>query len=166
MRATIAAARATWLLGVLLIVSIAVPLTPTSGGAQDDLSLAAENIVGGQVRLSWTWIEDERVDRYDIYWEKRDFDSVEGLEVRSTVLGTTFLVPDLEDGVRYHFAVTAVDVNGTVLVEDQDEAIPKIPDLKEVNYPNLMVALIITTLVFLFVLVKVPTWTKKRKGGA
>jgi hypothetical protein len=118
------------------------------------------------VRLSWTWLEDEMVDRYNIYWDTRDFDSVEGMEVRYEVRGNTFLVPDLEDGVGYHFAVTAVDVNGTVLAEGHDEATPKTPDLKEVNYPNLMVALIVTTSVFLFVLFKVPTWTKRTRGGA
>jgi hypothetical protein len=166
MRRTLATARTTWILGALLLVSLALPLAQTTEASSEDLSLTAENIVGGRVRLSWTYLEDERVDRYDIFWETKDFDSVEGMEARSSVLGNTLLVPDLEDGVRYHFAVAAVDVNGTVLVEDHDEATPKIPALKEVNYPNLMVALIVTTLFFLFALVKIPKWTKRHKGGA
>lgn len=166
---TFAGGRASWLLGVLLLTSALVPGTPVAGdGPGDgpgDLSLVAENRVDGNVRLSWTWLEDGRVDQYQVYWAAKRIDTLEGQEARSVVRGNTFLVPGLEDGVRYHFVVTAVDINGTVLAEDRAQAVPNVPDLKEVDYPSLMIALSLTTAVFVFALVKVPTWTGHGKGG-
>ena len=162
---TLTGGSASCLLGFLLLASGLVTSMPVAGDGPGDLSLTAESGVDGNVRLYWTWLEDGRVDHYEVYWAASEIDVLDGMEARSNVLGNTFLVRGLEDGVRYHFAVTAVDVNGTVLAEDRAEAVPSLPVLKEVNYPNLMVALLLATVVFVFALVKVPTWTGHGRGG-
>jgi hypothetical protein len=161
-----ASASTTALPALLVLMSLVVPACTVFADPSDDLALTAEHHVDGNVRLWWTWLDDDRVDHYNVYWEKKRFDSVSDREVRSEEHGTTYLVTDLEDGVPYHFAVAAVDSNGTVLAEDHQEAVPNVPVLKEVNYANLMVALLIATVVFVFVLIKIPTWTKRQKGGA
>ena len=136
----------------------------TAGGA-DDFSLTAENNFDGNVRLSWTWVDDIRVDHYNIYWDTEEFDSVEGKQVKSGEGGNTFMVLDLEDGEVHYFAVTAVNSTGFIIAEDYADAVPLLPHLKEINYWNLMAVFILTTIVFIYVIIKIPTWSKAKSGG-
>ena len=132
----------------------------------EDLKLKAERNVDGTVRLTWKFLEDPAVNHFNVYWDTEEFDSVEGMEIDAAVRGNTFSPPDLENDVRHYFAVTAVDDNGTILGEGFNDVIPREPHLKPLNYPVLMTAFILTLIVFIIVIMKVPAWTEEHKGGA
>jgi len=148
----------------LLVMSILLLGSgPVAGVA--DLNLSAERNVQGNVRLSWTYLKDPNVHHYEIFWDIEEIGSIEGAEPKATAKGNTYMPLDLEDGVRHHFVVTAVDGNGTVLVQDHIDAVPKKPHLKEVNFWNLMAVLLVTTGVFVLVILKVPAWVEEERGG-
>lgn len=149
---------------LFLLAVLVIGMGTVSG--MEDLKLKAERSLDGTVRLTWRYLEDPAVDRYVIYWDTEEFDVVGAMEPEATVRGNTFSPDDLENDVRYYFAVTAIDGNGTVLTEGFDDITPREPHLKVVNYPVLMVILILHVIVFILVLMKVPEWTEEIKGGA
>lgn len=148
----------------LAVLALFVMGLGTAGGA-GDFTLTADNNFDGNVRLTWTWVDDPQVDHYNIYWDTEEFDSVEGKQIKSAERGNTFMVLDLENGVEHYFAVTAVNSTGAIIAEDFADAVPKLPHLKEVKFWNLMAVFLLTTAIFAFVIIKIPTWTKSESGG-
>jgi len=96
------------------------------------------------------------VEFYSIFWASERFDSIEGMEANSIQRGTTFQVPDLEEDVRYYFAVAAKDANGTVIAEDYGSVVPTEPRLKVVNYWQLMTVALSVTALFIIGLLWIP----------
>lgn len=148
----------------LAVLALFVLGLGTAGGAED-FSLLAKNNYEGEVYLTWTPVDDPELNAYFIYWDTEEFDSVAGMEAKSAERGTSFIVLDLENGVEYFFAVTAMDSNQTILAQDFDNATPKLPHLKEINYWNLMAVFILTTIIFIYVIIKIPSWGKGKAGG-
>lgn len=108
------------------------------------------------VRLRWTMSDYSEVEAYSIFWASERFDSIDGMEANSIQRGTTFLVPDLEEDVRYYFAVAAGDANGTVIAEGYGSVVPTEPQLKEVNYWQLMTVALAVTALFIIGLLWIP----------
>jgi len=149
-----------------LLVLVMFVLSTSTAVAAEDFKLKAEREEDGNVRLIWTVHDDPALHHYNIYWEDDEFDSVSGLSPKAAETGTTYVPQDLENGVVLYFAVAAVDDNGTVLVQDFVEKAQREPHLKPINFPVLMGAFILTLIIFILVIMKVPAWTEEHKGGA
>ena len=156
----------------IVVTSIAIIATLVAGAGPptmaepNGLLLVADDNFDGNVRLTWVVDDISAVDRYEVYWDAEEFESVAGMEPRSTERGTSFMVLGLEERTRYYFGVTAVDRNGTVLAEAYDSAVPTVyrePPLKEVNYWALMTATTVVLAIFIMGLLAIPKM-RGRKG--
>ena len=151
---------------IVTIILLSTCVVPSTMAEPSDLLLVADDNFDGNVRLTWVIDDPIPVDRYEIYWSEKEFDSVAGMESRSTERGTIFMVLGLETKVRYYFAVTAIDGNGTILAEAYDSATPTVyeePPLKEVNYWALMTATTIVLALFIMGVFAIPKM-RGRKG--
>ena len=151
-----------------IVISIAAlfMLSIGAAGAAGDFKLTSEMNVDGTIRLTWTSLDDPALHHYNIYWDTEKFDVVKGDMPNAGETGTNYPPLDLENDVKHYFIVTAVDDNGTILAQDGADGTPLESHLKIVNYWNLMAVFWLTTIVFLYVVWKIPTWTKKHQGGA
>ncbi len=149
----------------LAVMAVLVGGMATTSAATE-FKLKAEREEDGNVRLIWTANEDPAHDHYRIYWEEEEFDSIEGLEARAAERGTTFVPQNLENDVFYYFAVASVDDNGTALSIGFAEKAQREPQLKIVNYWNLMALFFLVTAIYIYALMKIPVWAKESKGGA
>ncbi|UCC93135.1 MAG: fibronectin type III domain-containing protein [Thermoplasmata archaeon] len=159
-----ASVRTLILVALVALLMVSLGMLPAAGDSH--FKLRTEREEDGNVRLIWTANEDEAHDHYRIYWEEEEFDSVEDLKAQAAERGTTFVPQNLENDVYYYFAVTSVDENSTILAIDFAERAQREPELKVVNFRNLMIGFFIVTGIYIYVLMKIPTWAKKAKGGA
>ena len=154
---------------VLTVVSLAVLLLSLLGmgyaGGAEGFKVETERNHDGSVRLTWSLSEDPALHHYNIYWDTDEFDSVAGKSPKAAELGTTYLPQDLENKERHYFAVAAVDENGTVLAEGFSDMIPKVGELDQVNFYRLMAVFFLVLIIYIFVIIKIPSWTKDKKGG-
>ncbi len=154
---------------VLTVVSLAVLLLSLLGmgyaGGAEGFKVETERNHDGSVRLTWSLSEDPALHHYNIYWDTEEFDSVAGKSPKAAELGTTYLPQDLENKERHYFAVAAVDENGTVLAEGFSDMIPKVGELDQVNFYQLMAVFFLVLIIYIFVIIKIPSWTKDKKGG-
>jgi hypothetical protein len=139
---------------LLVLFSSSLLAGQVDAGAQ--LTLEVVDNEDLSVRLRWTMSDYSEVESYSIFWASERFDSIEGMEAKSIQRGTTFLVPDLDEDVRYHFAVAAGDANGTVIAEGYGSVVPTEPRLKEVNYWQLMTVALSVTALFILGLLWIP----------
>jgi len=148
-------------LGVLLLSLLGMG----SAGGADGFTLTSERNHDGGVRLTWSLSEDPALHHYNIYWDTDEFDSVAGKSPKAAESGNTYVPQDLENGERHYFAVAAVDENGTVLAEGFTDKIPKVGELDQVNFYRLMAVFFLVLIIYIFVIIKIPSWTKDKKGG-
>ncbi|MCK5253197.1 MAG: fibronectin type III domain-containing protein [Thermoplasmata archaeon] len=136
-----------------------------SAGGTEDFTLTTGLSHDGGVMLTWTVSEDPALHHYNIYWDTEKYDSVAGKSPKAAELGNTYLPQDLDNGVKYYFAVAPVDVNGTVLAEDFAHKTPRVGELDQVNFTRLMAVFFLVLIIYIFVIIKIPSWTKDKKGG-
>jgi len=149
------------LLGVLLLSLLGMG----SAGGADGFTVESERNHDGSVRLTWTLSEDPAFHHYNIYWDTDEFDSVAGKSPKAAESGNTYVPQDLENGERHYFAVAAVDENGTVLAEGFSDMIPKVGELDHVDFYQLMALFFLVLIIFIIVIMKIPSWAKDMKGG-
>ena len=67
-----------------------------------------------KISLEW-YIEGDTIDHYEIYWETSEITDISGLEIRANATEDFYLVSGLEENTTYHFAIVAVNSEGTEL---------------------------------------------------
>lgn len=78
------------------------------------LGLTATDAFDGKIDLAWIGSDVEDFGYYAIYWSEADFADVANLTPAAKISDQTtktHQVTDLTDGIKYYFAVTAVDQN-------------------------------------------------------
>lgn len=161
---------------VLLVVLIfTVSMLALNVGADAEsptLFLRAKATEDKLINLEWEITNDTGVVKYNIYWDTKEIDDVSGLTPDASTTEMEYTVKGLTRGIEWYFTVTAVDSSDEIIAQGSDWSIPgqwaDAGDLKEVNYWRVMTFAGIITVIFCFVLWKIPTWVKEEEkaGGA
>lgn len=162
-------------IAVLLVLIFTVSLLATTVAAHSEpatLFLRAKATEDVKIKLDWEITNETGVVKYNIYWQVEEFGGVPSGEPDATTTEMKYTVKDLKRANLYYFLVSAVDSSGTSLAYGEDSNTPgewaDAGVLKEVNYWRLMTFVGIITVLFFFVLWKVPSWVEEEKatGGA
>jgi len=78
-------------------------------------NITIRNHSNGSIQFTWNASQDHQFSHYRFYYAKISFTSVEGIEPAFVIdrrNTTTMIISDLEIGIEYYFAITAVDQHG------------------------------------------------------
>ena len=163
------------IIAVLLVLIFTVSVLASTVAAHSEpstLFLRAKATEDVKIKLDWEITNETGVVKYNIYWQEEEFDGVPTGEPDATTTEMKYTVKDLKGANLWYFLVSAVDSSGTSLAYGEDSNTPgewaDAGVLKEVNYWRIMTFVGIITVLFMFVLWKVPAWVEKEKamGGA